>query len=153
MIDRTKICIVNDLPVSDGSYAPYVTPETLYDGLYRSAADQGGSKNHWLDNRWWTKTTGRYPAIPMVYDLLDKSAKQLKKVKKSEYDTHWPTIEAKQAELNGLFPEEYTGDIYAGRHENGWVTYNPYQYDETVTDGYRICSAATKRATGTVSFK
>ena len=153
VIDRTKICIVNDLPVSDGSYAPYVTPETLYDGLYRSASDQGGSKNHWLDNRWWTKTTGRYPAIPMVYDLLDKPAQQLKKVKKSEYDTHWPTIEAKQTELNGLFPEEYTGDIYAGRLENGWVTYNPYQYDEALTDGYRICSAATKRATGTVPFK
>ena len=26
-------------------------------------------------------------------------------------------------ELNKLFPEEYTGDIYAAYHENTWMTY------------------------------
>lgn len=146
VIDRTKICIVNDL-------STYLTPVNLYDGLYRSDSDQGGSRNHWLENRWWTKTTGRYPAIPFVYDLVDSEAQRLKAVKQSDYDSRWPSIEAKQAEMNSLFAEEYTGDIYAGRQENGWVTYNPYQYDETESDGYRICEASTRRAQGTIPLQ
>ena len=51
------------------------------------------------------------------------------------------------------FPEEYTGDIFAGHFENGWVTYNPYQYDESTADGYRICSKSTKHATGTIPLQ
>jgi hypothetical protein len=52
------------------------------------------------------------------------------------------------------FPEEYTGDIYASHIENGWITYNPYQYDEsTATDGYRVCSKSTRRATGTIPLQ
>lgn len=156
VIDRTKLCIVNDIAMtgSDDKSA-FLTPRTLFDGLYRQDADQGGTSydNHWLDNRWWLKSTGRYPAIPQVYDLLDADAKRLTAVKKSQYDSHWPTIADKQAELNQLFPAEYTGDIYAGRQENGWVTYNPYQYDETKVDNTRTFAAATKRATGTIPFQ
>jgi len=32
----------------------------------------------------------------------------------------------KTRELNRVFPSEYTGDLFAGRHENTWVTYNPW---------------------------
>ena len=146
VIDRTKICIVNDVKA-------YTTPETLFDGLYRSEEDQGGTKNHWLDNRWWTKTTGRYPAIPFVYDLIDSKAQELTAIKQSEISSHWTTTDAKQEEMDSLFASEYTGDIYAGRQENGWVTYNPYQYDESVADGYRVCSASVRRAQGSIPFQ
>lgn len=157
VIDRTKVCIVNDItPASDDDKTAYLTPRTLFDGLYRQAGDQGGTsyENHWLDNRWYFKKTGRYPAIPQASELLGNDAKRLTAIKKSEYDSRWSTIEAKQKELNALFPEEYTGDIYAGRQENGWVTYNPYQYDETVGDGgSRTFAASTRRAQGNVPFQ
>ncbi len=146
VIDRTKICILNDVGVSN-------TPRTLYDGLYRSEEDQGGSHNHWLENRWWLKTSGRYPAIPFVYELYDDKAQDMRVVKHSEYDSHWPSIEDKQLEFSRLFPDEYDGDIYAGRQENGWVTYNPYQYDESVEDTLRVCAASTRRAYGTIPFQ
>lgn len=158
VIERTKICVVNDINTnlsSDTEYNSYVTPETLFDGLYRSSADKGGlnGKNNWLDNRWWTKSTGRYPTIPQVYALIDNDAKQLTAIKKSQYLSRWSSVDAKVAELNELFPVEYTGDIFAGRMENAWVTYNPYQYDESVRDGYRVCSASTKRAQGNIPFQ
>ena len=146
VIDRTKICILNDVTAS-------TTPETLYDGLYRSDDDQGGSRSHWLENRWWMKTSGRYPAIPFVYDLYDSKAQEMRVVKQSEYASHWATIQDKQSEMIELFPLESSGDIYAGRQENGWVTYNPYQYDEQRDDTMRICAASTRRAQGTVSFQ
>ncbi len=34
-------------------------------------------------------------------------------------------------EFNTQFPEEYTGTLYAGRHENGWVLYNPFKTGAT----------------------
>ena len=158
VIGRTKICIVNDINSNLSNEAErnsYITPATLFDGLYRSESDHGGlnSDNSWLDNRWWMKCTGRYPTIPQVYGLLDNDAKALTAIKKSEYATRWATVDTKVAELNQLFPEEYTGDIYAGRHENGWVTYNPYQYDESEDGGYRICTATTRRAQGNIPFQ
>ena len=146
VIRRTKVCILNDADT-------YVSPETLFDGLYRSNSDQGGSKNHWIENRWWTKTTGRYPAIPFVYDLLDDEARGLTVIRQSEYESRWGNLAVKKTEMDQLFPEEYSGDIYAGRHENGWVTYNPYQYDEGESDGYRVCSRASKRAHGTIPLQ
>ena len=146
VIDRTKICILNDVTAC-------TTPETLYDGLYRSVEDQGGSRNHWLENRWWLKTSGRYPAIPFVYDLYGDKAQEMTVIKQSEYNEHWPSIEDKQLELSHLFPYEYDGDIYAGRQENGWVTYNPYQYDESVDDTLRVCAASTRRAHGAIPFQ
>ena len=171
VIDRTKICIKNDIAYNEGissemqRFQAFLTPRTLFDALYRQDTDQGGTayENHWLDNLWWMKRTGRYPAIPQVYDLLDNDAKRLTVVKKSEYDTRWPNINAKVTELNQLFPEEYTGDIFAGRHENGWVTYNPYQYDESlrqvttddgkITYNWRDCKKSVRRAQGEIPFQ
>lgn len=161
VIDRTKICVFNDLPASESDLRkPYLTPRTLFDGLYRQDADQGGRlyENHWVDNHWWLKKTGRYPAIPQVAGLLDDDAQSLQIVKVSEYDSRWGNIANKQKELDALFPQRYEGDIYAAQYENIWMTYNPYQYDETTeirTDESsgkqymgRVYHLATKRATG-----
>ena len=146
VLKRTKVCVVNDITNnldSEDERDSYVTPERLFDNLYRSPLDQNGGPNHWINNRWWTKTTGRYPTIPQVY----KDVEGLTSFKKSAFDkTAFDTW------MNENFPQEYTGDIYAGRQENVWVTYNPYQYDEKTEDGYRICGMSTKRAEGVVPF-
>lgn len=147
VISRTKVCVVNDISKNlnnEDEHNSYVTPEKLFDGLYRSAEDQGGTSNHWIANRWWMKTTGRYPTIPQVYQEVNG----LQTFKKSTFNK--TTFDSW---MNNNFPEEYTGDIFAGRHENGWVTYNPYQYDETTDGGYRICSISTRRASGNVPFQ
>jgi len=163
VINRTKIVIKND--VSKGNYEDYITPSDLFDGLYRSKTDDGGLQydNPWLDNRWWFKSTGRYPTIPQVYDLLDTLASNnLTVINKSEYNTKWPSRAYKVYAMNKLFPQEYTGDIYASRAENAWMTYNPYQYDETkasftnsngATYTIRKHNLATSRATGDIPFK
>lgn len=147
VINRTKVCIVNDISqnlTSEGEHDSYITPETLFDGLYRSSTDVGGVSNHWIANRWWLKTTGRYPTIPQTYAAVSgMTAFKKSEFNKTTFD-NW---------MKNNFPEEYSGDIYAGRHENGWVTYNPYQYDETTESGYRVCSTSTTRATGTIPFQ
>lgn len=166
VIDRTKIAFQNNIAVqdvnNDNEHDPYLTPGTLYDGLYRSPIDQGGNRwpNPWLGNRWWLKSTGRYPAIPSLNALIDDDAKRLQVIKATDYNARWGQLSKKVADMNALFPEEYRGDIYAAHHENTWVTYNPYQYDETVTDttvsggtyGVRHYRRSTRRATGQVPF-
>lgn len=155
VIERTKICLRNDL--STGTFDDYLTPATLYDGLYRSDCDRdredGVYNNAWLENKWWLKTTGRYPAIPQVYDLLDDDARMLEAVDVSQYQTRWPSEAAKLEEFNRLFPQEYTGDIYAGRHENTWMTYNPYQYEDSRVGGVRARHVSTRRAGGRIPFR
>lgn len=147
VLKRTKVCVVNDITQNlenEDERNSYVTPEKLFDNLYRSPSDQNGGPNHWINNRWWMKTTGRYPTIPQVY----KDVEGLTSFKKSAFDkTAFDTW------MNENFPQEYTGDIYAGRQENVWVTYNPYQYDENTEDGYRICNISTRRAEGVVPFQ
>lgn len=142
---RTKVCVVNG--GSGTSNESYRIPTALYDGLYRNKKDYGGLQNrddnHWLNNRWWMKSTGRYPTIP---DML--SAGTL-----TDISGYIDSKESKVNYLNSLFPEEYTGTIYAGRHENGWVTYNPFQYDDVTTDGIRTLSKSTTRATGNIPFQ
>lgn len=151
VIDRTKICLQND--VNDGTFDSYLTPSTLFDGLYRPDCDRDRADgNSWLENKWWMKTSGRYPTIPLVYDLLDDTAKKLQVVKVSEYDTRWPDIATKVEELNKLFPQEYTGDIYAAHAENTWMTYNPYQYEDKTTNGVRTRYISTRRASGVIPF-
>lgn len=79
------------------------------------------------------KVSGRYPAIPVVYDLIDEEAKKLQvAIKSSEYASNptWSNVASKKAYMNKLFKQEYMGDIYASRLENTWVCYNPYQYNE-----------------------
>lgn len=128
VIQRTKVVVVND--VSSGSTDEiYSSPETLFEGLYRMDGD-GNLK----DNKSFFKKTGRYPTIPTVFQLADQEAQTFQlQVNQSDYASKWPTVSAKVNELNDLFPEEYTGDLYAGRHENGWVVYNPYKTNQTAS--------------------
>ncbi len=122
VIERTKFVIVND--VNTGSTDDiYSSPESMFEGLYRMDGD-GNLK----DNKSFFKKTGRYPTIPTVFNLYDDLANTFEfQVNKSDYNTRWPNISTKINEFNDLFPEEYTGDLYAGRHENSWVIYNPYK--------------------------
>jgi len=127
VIERSKVVIVNDVNTGDDRLK-YSAPLDLFEGLYLIDGDGKG-----LDQKSWFKKSGRYPAIPTVWQLADDTAKLFQvQVKRSEYATRWPTIAAKQAEMNSLFPEEYTGTIYAARQENGWVTYNPLKTGASV---------------------
>ena len=151
VIRRTKICLQND--VNDGTFNSYLTPATLFDGLYRPDCDRDRADgNPWLENKWWMKTTGRYPTIPLVYDLLDDTARELQVVKVSEYASRWKNIADKVKELDTLFPQEYTGDIYAAHAENTWMTYNPYQYEDKTVNGTRTRLVSKRRASGTIPF-
>lgn len=140
VINRTKVVIVNDIN-SGSNQDQYSSPQTLFEGLYRM--DNDG--NYEL-NRSFFKKTGRYPAIPTVFQLDDVPANSFQvKINKSAYATRWPNITAKTNELNSLFPSEYTGTLYAGRHENGWVIYNPLKVDQTASANipfkYNTCSS------------
>lgn len=122
VIDRTKLVVVNDVNSGDNN-AIYSSPQTLFEGLYRMDND-----GNYENNKTPFKKTGRYPTIPTVYQLNDADANSFQiKLNKSAYDSRWPNITSKVVELNTMFPQEYTGDLYVGRLENGWVTYNPYK--------------------------
>jgi len=122
VIDRTKLVVVNDVN-SGTDQDKYSTPQYLFDGLYQMSDD-----GTYLSNTSFFKKTGRYPSIPTVYALGDSLANTFQvKVNKSAYSTRWPSTTTKVNEFNTLFPKEYDGDIYAGRNENSWVTYNPYK--------------------------
>lgn len=141
VIDRTKMVVINDRN-SGSSDEIYSTPETLFEGLYRMD-DDGNLK----DNHSFFKKTGRYPTIPTVFQLDDEPASSFQvKVNSSAYTNRWPTVTDKVNEFNTLFPEEYTGDIYAGRHENGWVIYNPFKTGQTASGSipfkYNTCERA-----------
>lgn len=128
VIDRTKVVIINNIN-SGTSDAMYSSPETLFEGLYRMDGD-----GNLRDNKTFFKKTGRYPTVPTAYQLDDLLANTfLVQVNKSVYSSRWPTMASKVTEFNHLFPQEYTGDLYAGRHENGWVTYNPYKTGQTAS--------------------
>jgi hypothetical protein len=138
VIDRTKVVIINDVN-SGGADAIYSSPDTLFEELYRMDGD-----GNLLNNKTFFKKTGRYPTIPTVYQLDDAAAQSFQvKVNKSAYAGRWPTIATKTNEFNGLFPQEYTGDLYAGRHENAWVVYNPYKTGQTASNSipfkYNTC--------------
>jgi hypothetical protein len=122
VIDRTKYVIINN--VNSGSNdSIYSSPKLLFDGLYRMDGD-----GYYENNKTFFKKTGRYPTIPTVYQLNDADANTFQyQINKSTINTRWPTLTSKVTELNATFPKEYSGDIYAGRIENGWVTYNPYK--------------------------
>lgn len=123
VIERTKVVIINDIPPQGtNSDIGYIPSPTLFDGLYK--IDEDGTKN---EQHLWFKKTGRYPAIPMVYGLADDLANTFEiKINASGYEGAYGDIEVKQAKFNRLFPEEYKGNMYVGRHENAWVAYNPY---------------------------
>lgn len=133
VIARTKLVIINDVN-SGTDDEKYSTPATLFEGLYRMDGDGNLRNNH-----SFYKKTGRYPSIPVAYALLDQAAESFEmKVKQSDLvpqwplpEYGWPNVAKKQEIFNELFPEEYTGDCYAGRLENTWVTYNPYKEEKT----------------------
>ncbi|MDD4637903.1 MAG: glycosyl hydrolase family 98 C-terminal domain-containing protein, partial [Bacteroidales bacterium] len=134
VIDRTKVVIVNNV-LSGNDWGKYATPGDLFDGLY----NMDGKQMQY--NTTWFKKTGRYPAIPTVFTLADSLANTFQvQVKKTQYTSRWKTVDAKVNEFNTLFPEQYTGDIFADRMDNTWMTYNPYM-DEN------------KMAIGTIPFK
>ena len=119
VIERTKVAYVND--VTQGTNVQkYSSNSTLFTGLYAIDGE--------LDNNLtWFKKTGRYPSIPMMHKYssdLDSKFKVV--VKQSGYASRWPNIQTKVNEFNNLFPSEYTGDGYAARIKNTWLTYNPY---------------------------
>ena len=120
VIDRTKIAYIND--ITDGSNEQkYSSEPSLYTGLY---AMDGELSN----NRTWFKKTGRYPSIPMLHkDGQDLVGSFQTSVKQSEYSSRWPSIQSKVNEFNTMFPCEYSGDGFAARIKNTWLTYNPYK--------------------------
>lgn len=128
VIERTKVILINDIDQGDND-AKYSIPVSLTEGLYLIDGD-GGLK----DNHSFYKKTGRYPTIPTAYGLADSLAKSFEVVVyKSDYLTRWGNVERKVAEFDELFEELYTGDLYAGNFENGWVTYNPYKAETTAS--------------------
>lgn len=122
VIDRTKFIVINDITPTGGTFDPgYLTPETLFEGLYRLDND-----GNYSNNIIYFKKTGRYPTIPMAMDLADDLANSFEyQINASQFSAGWDDIKLKQGKFNRVFPEEYTGDLYAGRYENGWVVYNP----------------------------
>lgn len=128
VIDRTKVVVINDVN-SGNANTIYSSPQTLFEGLYRMDGD-----GNYEFNKTFFKKTGRYPTVPTVYQLDDADANSFQiKVNRSAYATRWPSVTAKVNEFNTLFPSESTGDLYAGRHENGWVIYNPYKTGQTAS--------------------
>lgn len=148
VINRTKICILND--ITTDTRDAYVTPQNLFDSLYRFPMDKGGVTygTGWQDQRWWTKNTGRYPSIPQVYEAPDG----MTAVPVSQYKTRWSTNAAKQTEINSLFPQLATGDLFVAQEGNTWVLYNPYQYHDTLINNKRTFTNATRHATGTFNL-
>lgn len=123
VIDRTKFVVINDVtPTNAFSDPGYLAPITLYDGLYRLDED-GVNENQTL----YFKKTGRYPTLPVVYELVDDVAKSfLYKINASQFESGYGDVQMKQSKFNRIFPEEYSGNMYVGRHENAWVAYNAY---------------------------
>ena len=161
VIKRTKVAIINTGATVVGANSPvsYHTPEDLYDGLYRRECDNWGrgSSPHKrpLEQRWWMKSTGRYPAPAQCYALVDDLAKTIQvKVNYSAYPSRWGNVDKKVKEFNTLFPEEYTGDIFAAHIDNTWMTYNPYQYDDVLDQetNTRTITTSTQRASGVIPF-
>lgn len=128
VIARSKVVLINDVNNND-MVSTYAAPLDYFDGLYKMDGDGQG-----LKQTSWFKQTGRYPALPTVYNLMDDEAKLFKyQLKRSEYTTRFPTIADKQEYFNDIFPEEYSGTIYAARSDNVWMTYNPFKTGATAT--------------------
>ena len=128
VINRTKFVVSGDVNTGTPD-AIFSSPDTLFEGLYRMDGD-----GNLRDNKTFFKKTGRYPTIPTVFALDDAPANSFQfKLNKSGLPSRWPTIAAKVAEFDSHFPQESTGDLYAGRHENGWVIYNPYKTGQTAS--------------------
>jgi len=133
VVDNTELLLVQDVNNEsedrDVMRKNYITPETLYDGLYKMPGD-----GTYLRQTSWFKSTGRYAAIPMIYGFNDDAARKVdRQVNVSDYAKRWPTEKAKVDEFNSIYPQEYTGDMYVGRNKNCWVVYNPFKTGQMAT--------------------
>lgn len=121
VIDRTKIVIIQDIH-SGAEIEQYCLPKWFHLGT--SALDHDNGRE---DNHFYLRKTGRYPAIPVVAELTGNAANSFKyKYNQSTISNTWSNLSTKTRDLNRIFPKEYDGQLFAGRHENCWVTYNPW---------------------------
>ena len=115
VLERTKFAYV-----CNGSY-PHNVTDPLYEGLYQMDGELKANKT-------WLKKSGRYPTIPSIYDYPADGLFQFCVAKRSPelYTDRWPTTEDKLTELNSIYPEVSTGDLYVGRFDSHLLAYNPY---------------------------
>lgn len=147
VLDRTKVAVVSDYS-SGSDQQKYATPGDLYDGLYKQADPMNYNNGQYMDNTLFFKKTGRYAAIPLIYEYDNKAAAITRKVEYSQYASTWGSQSAKVNDFNSLYPEEYTGDLFASRLKNEWVVYFPfsyyYNYEKTASASmnlkYNTCS-------------
>lgn len=115
--------------------------DSLYAGLYQM-------DGHRENNRTWLKSTGRYLVIPTFAEKPDSLSPDIcvSQSGPGSYRSRWPDTAAKTAELDTLYPAEYSGDMYAGRMGSGWLAYNPYVNTDRYTNAriplrYNTCRA------------
>jgi len=143
VIERTKVAYVNDA-TSGSNLNQYAAEPSLFTGLYAIDGEQ-------TDNHIWTKSTGRYPSIPAIFQQGPYETGTFTKiVKKSNYSATWSTVNAKVEDMKTMFPQEYTGNIFAGRIKNTWITYNPYMGAIVNGTTYKIENSP---ASGSIPFK
>lgn len=122
VIDRCKYAVVQDI-TSGSSLDQYCLPVDFFTGIGALDHDGGRENNH-----FYLRKTGRYPAIPVVAEFANGMSSKFETIRnQSEILNTWSTTSNKLRELNRVFPQEYTGDLFAGRNENTWVTYNPWK--------------------------
>lgn len=171
VIERTKVCVLNDIKPDasesiDGNpvkRTAYVTPKTLFDGLYRQECDRGGVSygTGWQDQRWWLKSTGRYPSIPLISSGIGDGGdtqylQNLGFTKIVKASAFWKDEKTKTNELNKLFPIQSEGDLFVAAQDadaSTLLVYNPYQYDDEVIDSKRTFRNATRIATANFTLK
>lgn len=121
VIKRAKVAIIQDI-TSGAEIEQYCLPKWFHLGIGALDHDQGREDNH-----FYLRKTGRYPAMPVVANLVGPEANSFEFKYSQSAIKGWENQSAKTRELNRIFPSEYTGDLFAGRHENTWVTYNPWK--------------------------
>lgn len=120
VIDRAQMVIVQDVQ-SGADIEKYCLPKWFHLGT--SALDHDNGRE---DNHFYLRKTGRYPAVPVVADLADADANSFKYKNNQTSISNWENVTNKLRDFNRMYPQEYSGDLFAGRHENTWVTYNPW---------------------------
>ena len=135
VVARTKIAIISDISASSDDTSlkrkAYATPETLYNGLYKQDDPLNDGDGNYMNNMLYFKRTGRYQAIPLLlsgYDDVAATIPNKPKMSTVLSNARWTNQTAKMKTFNDAYPEEYTGDLFAARHYNEWITYYPFSY-------------------------
>ena len=115
--------------------------DDLYTGLY-------GIDGQKKQNRTYLKRTGRYLTVPTFAEVPEGVSFDVIVTQTGDrsYASRWATNEEKTAELNRLYPEEYTGTMYVGRMDNRLLAYNNYINEDKNTQAdiplkYNTCDA------------